>query len=486
MMLRDPFRFYQVPPPAPTYFGGTFPAVNVRASYPDDYVANAVRRGGSKFLGTTLGFMGQPQRDMVELFTGVEQTPSEALGITNPVGSFLTDAILDPLNIGPTMLAKGMVLGGLRSFPRIGFSGIAKRGAKDGVPIYGDFVDNSLTITGDVNRFNGGVPAEETQRAIDEFSNFLANQGVVDAESARSVAEDLTEKFSKSKYNQLKADMMYQQYLRKQFKKNIAMLQSKGVKIDLNGNILDDLVGNETRVPMSTPPVNFLSETINAPKGTALASARDYMSRYPDEVAGTYIWSPISGNDAIVLRNDYVKKSSPATIFGTIFHEKGHARTKRLMDIAGSDGLPIKSATPEEKSIMSRAWRNLLKDSNGNKNLNEMESSQHELRMMLRDFDGSRVYTEKDIPEIKTAMAALIENNSLLGSEYYAFWKGKTDTKAFDNDINWKAMVNSLNKIGFAGFTGATLAPSISEYYNSRNPNADFSIGNIYNPRRIQ
>lgn len=98
-MLRDPFRFYQVPPPAPTYFGGTLPTINVRASYPDDYVANAVRGSGSKFLGTALGFMGQPQRDMVELFTGVEQTPSEALGITNPIGSFAVNAVADPLNI---------------------------------------------------------------------------------------------------------------------------------------------------------------------------------------------------------------------------------------------------------------------------------------------------------------------------------------------------------------------------------------------------
>ena len=114
-MINNPFRFYQAPPPAPTYFGGTLPTVNVRASYPDDYVANAVRRGGSKFLGTALGFMGQPQRDMVELFTGVEQTPSEALGISSPVGAFLTDAVLDPLNIGVTSIGGAMMRNSMRN-----------------------------------------------------------------------------------------------------------------------------------------------------------------------------------------------------------------------------------------------------------------------------------------------------------------------------------------------------------------------------------
>ena len=98
-MIRDPFRFYNAPPTSPTYFGGTLPTVNVESSYPSDYVANAVRRGGSRFIQPMLGLMGQPQRDIVEFLTGVEQTPSEAMGIENPYGSFAVDAILDPINL---------------------------------------------------------------------------------------------------------------------------------------------------------------------------------------------------------------------------------------------------------------------------------------------------------------------------------------------------------------------------------------------------
>jgi hypothetical protein len=163
-MLRDPFRFYQVPPPAPTYFGGTLPTVNVRASYPDDYVANAVRLGGSKFLGTALGFMGQPQRDMVELFTGVEQTPSEAMGISNPVAEFLINSALDPLNaVGLTSIGGAMMRSSMRNpfrafhlrnaynlIPEGSFSGYSKLRNADksyrvaGMDAYNDFVESGV------------------------------------------------------------------------------------------------------------------------------------------------------------------------------------------------------------------------------------------------------------------------------------------------------------------------------------------------------
>lgn len=115
-MITNPFRFYEVPPPPPTYFGGTLPTVNVRSTYPDDYVANAVRQGGSRFFGTAGRFMGQPQRDMMELFTGVEQTPSEYFGIENPVGAFVTDALADPVNlIGGSALARLARIGTTRA-----------------------------------------------------------------------------------------------------------------------------------------------------------------------------------------------------------------------------------------------------------------------------------------------------------------------------------------------------------------------------------
>lgn len=114
-MIRDPFRFYRVAPPAPTYGPVELPIVDVQSSLPSDFVANRVRQGGASFMRPVVGLMGQPQRDMVEMITGVEQTPSEAMGISNPVAAFLTDAALDPLNIGVTSIGGAMMRNSMRN-----------------------------------------------------------------------------------------------------------------------------------------------------------------------------------------------------------------------------------------------------------------------------------------------------------------------------------------------------------------------------------
>lgn len=114
-MIGDPFRFYQVAPPVPTYGPVELPMVDVQSSFPSDFVANRVRQGGSSFLRPIVGLMGQPQRDMVEMITGVEQTPSEAMGISNPVAAFLTNAVLDPLNVGVTSIGAAMMRNSMRN-----------------------------------------------------------------------------------------------------------------------------------------------------------------------------------------------------------------------------------------------------------------------------------------------------------------------------------------------------------------------------------
>jgi hypothetical protein len=56
----------------------------------------------SKPLGTLEGVsevMSAPARTATYLLTGKYQDPSQALGIKNPVGAFVTDAILDPVNL---------------------------------------------------------------------------------------------------------------------------------------------------------------------------------------------------------------------------------------------------------------------------------------------------------------------------------------------------------------------------------------------------
>jgi hypothetical protein len=58
----------------------------------------------SNMLDITLG---APQRQLVKMVTGKEQSPSEAMDITNPYGAFAADAILDPTNlVGAGLLGK--------------------------------------------------------------------------------------------------------------------------------------------------------------------------------------------------------------------------------------------------------------------------------------------------------------------------------------------------------------------------------------------
>ena len=533
-MLRDPFRFYQVPPPAPTYFGGTLPTVDVRSSYPNDYVANAVRRGGSRFLGTTLGFMGQPQRDMVELFTGVEQTPSEALGITNPVGSFLTDAFIDPLNVGVTSLGGLMMRNSMRN-------PLMALGRKQLRPNINDVIPGGLSQLDDAA---GGVPREEVLDFIAGYEKMLSDAGAVDPSSTRSLAERLSRKFNNSRYNREKI-LQFRPYEQGQAKpkgvstedfesmKRTVEVPIKGKFSDVKLDANDKPIFNVEPVRMSTPPINFVSDpnvdNIMISRNPKLAdellsrfgksSINSYFDNNPSK-AIYYSNNPLTdiglspnlsspfqrvgpGNkygrvlraddgtsDFLVKTNQgfadgiYVKDKSAVNLRDlsqSMFHELGHARASRLQP------------TKEEIKVLANAWDKILIGSNGRKYGSsyrggaELESHQAQLRAYLNDFNGERVYTDKDIPEIKKAVASIVDSGQIdADSGYAGRWYGKSGSKEFDEEINWKGLVNALNKIGFAGFAGATLAPSISDYYNSRNPNADLSIGSAYNPRRIQ
>jgi len=85
------------PKEAPKTYGPvTLPTVNVRPNP----IADAVRRGRADFIKGAAHLSGEPQRRMVQLFTGKKQTPSEAMGIKNRVGAFAVDAVLDPFIVG--------------------------------------------------------------------------------------------------------------------------------------------------------------------------------------------------------------------------------------------------------------------------------------------------------------------------------------------------------------------------------------------------
>ena len=92
-------------PTTEMFQGKTFEPVEVTAQAPDTYNNYMLRKhrndglAGAMF-GMPLDYVfGFPQAAMTKLFTGKYQTPSEAMDIQNPVGSFLVDAVADPANL---------------------------------------------------------------------------------------------------------------------------------------------------------------------------------------------------------------------------------------------------------------------------------------------------------------------------------------------------------------------------------------------------
>jgi len=144
-----------------------------------------------------------------------------------------------------------------------------------------------------------------------------------------------------------------------------------------------------------------------------------------------------SKND-IVLVNP---KKTEQEIYDAAIHEGAHSRSFR------------QNPTDEEKRILSNAWEP-LRERGTNKVINdrEAEAVQHELRMRLKDKTGSKVYTDKDVPKIKKVLSQFDKENHT-----YVIHPDKFD---------YKAIVESLNKIGFAGMAGAMLNQNMEEKKN--------------------
>ena len=53
----------------------------------------------SNYMKTLSEALGFPQKAVTKMVTGKYQTPSEAMGITSPIGAFATDAVFDPVNL---------------------------------------------------------------------------------------------------------------------------------------------------------------------------------------------------------------------------------------------------------------------------------------------------------------------------------------------------------------------------------------------------
>lgn len=394
-MIRNPFRFYQVPAPPPTYFGGTLPAVNVRSTYPDDYVANAVRQGGSRFFGTAGRFMGQPQRDMMEFFTGLEQTPSEYFGIESPVGAFVTDAVTDPVNlIGGSALAR---------LARIGTTRASLRNALKLKPT-SVYTQPLASNNVDLRRFSNPRSIWDQLFNIKRPEQSLLTPLNAEDELARANADALA--FSQSPYNRAKLQRFRQ-----------------GQDFDVTNTealFSNDPLARERFDKLMKDDPNFLNyKNIENWQGAA---------------EGNYGAKNFGDMDDLATVNKGIPQSK---IYDAAIHEMGHSRSVRL------------PATVEERAILDDAWKPLQEPNGSPVPFLEAEAVQGELRMMLGDKLGKRVYTQKDAGEIKKALEKMVAND-----HPYVHIRNI-------NDFDIPKIIKSLNEIGLAGFAGGVVAPKL-------------------------
>jgi hypothetical protein len=382
------------------------------------------------------------------------------MGIENPYGAFAVDAILDPLNVGPTFLARNMLRNPFRVFNSYG---------RNRVPL------NSIGVASDVPAAYGKADysPEELREAIE-----MANRDV--------------KAFGESPYNIEKVRAIREEELRKH-------LNSRSYKSFIDNyrnssaipvkNLVSFLRSQEKLyVPMNLYPFNgplivddakkfadrFYSQKMTSPN-IELMSTTDPYAVANENVAGVYfpgekrlnlfpknerIYDPknrLGGDDAYVVDK---QSKSLQDLYLTAIHEGTHGRAFRLgvtdterkilydawKDIIGDDGIKLSRFNPMGKQITKGKPRILQF---------ETEALQGELRMLLNDKDGSRIYSEKDIPEIKKAIKRIANTR-------IAYLSDIRKSPEILEKIDLKPLIKSLNKIGFA-----TTAP----YVASKLPN---------------
>jgi hypothetical protein len=129
---------------------------------------------------------------------------------------------------------------------------------------------------------------------------------------------------------------------------------------------------------------------------------------------------------ALINKNVPNTRNVPSkTVYTDAMHESTHSRSIRL------------GATDAESKIASDAWSPMIKQNDFGMPNEEAFAVQNELRTTkLKDLQGNRIYTDKDIPEIKKGLQEMI-------NEGHDYLQG-VNVKDFD----MSAFIKSLNKIG--------------------------------------
>lgn len=191
---------------------------------------------------------------------------------------------------------------------------------------------------------------------------------------------------------------------------------------------------------------------------------------YPESVAeqltnkrGNYLANDYGDMDDIVMVDKFKESTSNIptnSAYTDAMHEQTHSRSIRLQ------------ATPQEEEIASKAWEPMIKTNDFGMPAEEAFAVQNELRASLGDIKGDKVYTEKDIPEIKNKLQGLIDTR-------HSYLSGVNV-----EEFNMPALIKSLNKIGIGAIVPVAGAAVLSKQKEGGSVNMDEKDINAYHRRK--
>ena len=369
--------------------------------------------------------------------------------------------VLDPLNIGPTFLASNMLRNPFRVFNSYG---------RNRVPL------NSIGVASDVPASYGkaNYSPEELQKVIEMANRDLRafGESPYNIEKVRAIREEELRKFLNTKNYKSVIDA---------YKNNRSIPTSDAASFLRGQNKLYIPMGPHTKYWLFRDDAKKFADKFYSQKMTSpniqVMSATDPYAVANEDVAGVYfpgqkrldlfsknerIYDPKNrlGGDVAYIVDRKARSGKLLDMYLTMIHEGTHGRAFRLgvtdterkilydawKDIIGDDGIKLSRFNPMGRQVSKGKYR-----SSPHIQQFETEALQGELRMLLNDKDGSRIYSEKDIPEIKRAIKNIAKIQRI------AYLSDIRKSPEILDKIDLKPLIKSLNKIGFA-----TTAPYVA------------------------
>jgi hypothetical protein len=286
----------------------------------DERMKNAMSQGMANFYGHVGELMGAPQKEMMQLITGKEQTPSEAFGFQNTGGwldsptsfgknlsNFTMDALADPLNAVGVGLADDIFKLGVKNVGKnltenLG-KGIGKRAISQAPSPQMMVDDVSAQLTNSSNQLGNTAtqvpnsdPFRYQQRWQEKKDEILKN---IETEEGRKRLQGIIDKSYFAKNNNLTVDEFIEKF--KQTKFEVEKPRQIYLR-DQNGDLLKDANGF---------PIRGLEKN---PDGT--------VKLYPNSPTEAYHW-PREGldNPSFMYAG---QELTPYDVGHTLEHEFGH------------------------------------------------------------------------------------------------------------------------------------------------------------------